>query len=135
MDIRLIRSHEKQRHRKLIASPTYAGFTIFDSDLAAIEVHKTKLVLNKPVYIGMSILDLSNHLMYDFYYLELKKQYGENCSLLYTDTDSLLMEIQTEDVYRDMGENITDYDTSDYRRDHYLQCIDNKTVIGKMKDE
>ena len=119
VDIKLIRSHEEQRLRKLIASPAFAGSTIFDNDLAAIEVHKSKLVLNKPVYIGMSILDLSKHLMYDYYYNNIRKQYGENCSLLYTDTDSLLMEIQTEDVYRDMKENVTDYDTSDYPRDHY----------------
>ena len=100
--------HKKEILRKLIASPGYAGFTIFDNDLAAIEVHESKLILNKPVYIGMSVLDLSKHLMYDFYNLVLKKHYGENCDLLYTDTDSLLLEIQTEDVYRDMGENITD---------------------------
>ena len=124
VDIRLIRSHEKERLGKQIASPSYAGFTLFDSDFAAIEVCKSKLVRNKPVDVGMSILDSSNHLMHDFFYNNIKKQYGENCSLLYTDTDSLLLEIQTEDVYRDMKENITDYDTSDYPRDHYLHSMD-----------
>ena len=66
VDIKLIRSHEEQRLRKLIASPAFAGSTIFDNDLTAIEVHGSKLVLNKPFYVGMSVLDLPKHLMYDF---------------------------------------------------------------------
>ena len=66
-------------------------------------MHKSKLVLNRPVYVGMSILDLSKHLMYDIYYNQMKAQYGASCNLLYTDTDSLLLEIQTEDVYTDMA--------------------------------
>ena len=69
VDIKWIRSHEEQRLRKLIASPAFAGFTIFDNDLTTIEEHESKLVLNKPVYVGMSVLDLSKLLMYDFYYL------------------------------------------------------------------
>ena len=59
---------------------------------------RTVFVLNRPVYVGMSILYLSKHLMCDFYYSQTQVQYGERCQLLYTDTDSLLLEIQTEDV-------------------------------------
>ena len=83
----------------------------------------------------MSILDLSKHLMYDFYYNELKKQYGDRCEVLYTDTDSLLLNIQTEDVYQDMAQNIDWYDTSDFPQDHPLYSSVNKKVLGKMKDE
>ena len=69
--------------------------------------------------------------MYDFFYNHLKKQYGEKCELLYTDTDSLLLEI----VYKDIKENESHYDTSDYKKDHPLHSTVNKKVLGKMKDE
>ncbi|KAK3790228.1 hypothetical protein RRG08_027443 [Elysia crispata] len=108
---------------------------IFDDDLAAVEVHKSRLVLNRPVFVGMSILDLSKTLMYDFYYNQLLAQYGDRCQLLYTDTDSLLLEIQTEDVYRDMFAHAGLYDTSDYPREHPLHSVENKKVLGKMTDE
>ena len=135
VDVKLVRADEDDRLRRLIASPSYARANIFDNDLAAIQMHKSRLLLNRPVYVGMSVLDLSKHLMYDFYYNELKKQYGEHCQLLYTDTDSLLLEIQTEDVYKDMGANADLYDTSDYPKDHPQYSEENKKVVGKMKDE
>ena len=135
VDVRLVRSHEEDKLRRLIASPAFARANIFDDDLAAIQVHKCKLVLNRPMYVGMSILDLSKHLMYDFYYNQFKTQYGESCLLLYTDTDSLLLEIETEDVYKDMAQNQTLYDTSDYPQDHPLYSSANKKVLGKLKDE
>ena len=113
VDVKLIRASEEDKHRHLIASPAFARASTFNDDLAAIQVHKSRLVLNRPVYVGMSILDISKHLMYDFYYNKLKAQYGQSCQLLYTDTDSLLLEIQTEDVYKDMAQNQTLYDTSD----------------------
>ena len=59
--------------------------------------------MNRPVYVGMSILDLSKHLMYGWYYNHLKVQYGDRAELLYTDTDSLVLEVQTEDVYADIA--------------------------------
>ncbi|MEW8491110.1 MAG: DNA polymerase, partial [Candidatus Thiodiazotropha endolucinida] len=135
VDVKLVRSHEGDKLRRLIASPAFARANIFDDDLAAIQVHKSRLVLNRPVYVGMSILDISKHLMYDFYYNKLKAQYGESCQLLYTDTDSLLLEIQTEDVYKDMAQNQTLYDTSDYPQDHPLYSSANKKVLGKLKDD
>ena len=98
VDVKLVRANEDDRLRRLIASPSYARANIFDDNLAAIQMHKSRLVLNRPVYVGMCVLDLSKHLMYDFYYNQLQKQYGERCQLLYTDTDSLLLEIQTENV-------------------------------------
>ena len=66
VDVKLARSHEEDKLRRLIASPAFARANIFDDDLAAIQVHKSRLVLNRPVYVGMSILDLSKHLTYDF---------------------------------------------------------------------
>ena len=96
--MKLVRASEEDKIRRLIASPAFARANIFDDDLAAIQVHKSRLVLNRPVYVGMSILDLSKSLMYDFYYNRMKAQHGDRCQLIYTDTDSLLLEIQTEDV-------------------------------------
>ena len=135
VNVKLVRAGEDDRLRRLIASPSYARANIFDDGLAAIQMHKSRLLLNRPVYVGMSVLDLSKHLMYDFYYNQLKKQYGEHCQLLYTDTDSLLLEIQTENVYEDMGASASLYDTSDYPKDHPQYSEENKKVVGKMKDE
>ena len=128
VDVKLVRADEDDRLRRLIASPSYARANIFDDDLAAIQMHKSRLVLNRPVYVGMSVLDLSKHLMYDLYYNQLKKQYGEHCQLLYTDTDSLLLEIQTEDVYEDIGASAGLYDTSDYPKDHPQYSEENKML-------
>lgn len=135
VDVKLVRSHEEDKLRRLIARPAFAWANIYDDDLAAVQMHKSRLVLNRPIYVGMSILDLSKSLMYDFYYNQMKAQYGDRVELLYTDTDSLLLEIQTEDVYRDMGQHAGLYDTSNYQEDHLLHSTANKKVLGKMKDE
>ena len=83
----------------------------------------------------MTILDNSKILMYDFFYNELKKQYSPRCKLLYTDTDSLLLEIKTVDVYKDIESNRNLYDTSDYPEGHPVKPNANKKVLGKMKHE
>ena len=111
VDIKIVRSNEKDKIRKLVASPLYSRHVIFTNDLVGIDMRKSRLLLNKPVYTGMTILDNSKILMYDFYYNHLKKQYGKKCELLYTDTDSLLLEIETEDVYKDIKANEYHYDT------------------------
>ena len=98
-------------------------------------MRKSRLLFNKPVYTGMTILDNSKILMYDFFYNHLKKQYGKSCDLLYTDTDSLLLEIKTDDVYKDIKSNEYHYDTSGYPKYHPLHSTVNKKVLGKMKDE
>ena len=73
--------------------------------------------------------------MYDWYYNTLKRKYGSNCTLLYTDTDSLLVDLKTPDVYADMESMKTHYDFSDYPKNHLLFSEQNKKVIGKFKDE
>ena len=98
-------------------------------------MHKTRLVLNKPVYTGMTILENSKILMYDFYYNYLNDRYGPKCELIYTDTDSLILNIQTDGVYSDMREDWSLYDTSNYPKDHPLFSGTNKKVLGKIKDE
>ena len=97
-------------------------------------MYKKSLKLDRPVYVGMSILELSKELMYDVYYNKLKKQYASNITMLYTDTYSLLLEIKTEDVYKDMASQ-SYYDTSNYPKDHELYSTKNKMIPGLMKDE
>ena len=81
---------------------------------------KTKLDFDKPVYLGMCILDLSKTLMYDFHYNYIKQKYGDKAKLLLTDTDSLMYEIQTEDFYKDISGDVKDrFDTSGYPPDHF----------------
>ena len=98
-------------------------------------MHRDHILMNRLVYTGMCVLELSKTLMYDFYYNHLEPKYGSNCQLLYKDTDSLLLEIKTEDVYKDMGENLDYHGTSDFPKDHPLHSKMNKKVLGKMKDE
>ena len=98
VDIKVVRTcgnpKEKEQIRKIIAKPNYDRVVIFSEELSALHSHKTRLKLNKPVYVGMCVLDLSKHLMYDWYYNTLKRKYGSQCTLLYTDTDSLLVDLK-----------------------------------------
>ena len=128
VDIRIVHSDETNKIRKLVASPLYSRHVIFTNSLVRISMHKSKLLLNKPVYIGMMILDNNKMAMYDFYYNTQKKQYSPRCELLYTDTDSLVLKIETKDVYKDIKANKSLYDTSDYPKDHSLHSNANKKV-------
>ena len=125
----------KERLRKVIAKPNVKLFKIFHENLAAVEVKKSKLILNRPIYVGMSILNISKAHMYDFFYNHLKPKYGENMKLNFTDTDSFCLEIQTPDVYADMKENSDIFDTSNFPTNHFLYSDKNKKIPGKFKDE
>ena len=130
VDIKLVKTDGSQNEklRKVIAKPTFK-WQLKKS------CQKTKLTLNKLIYVCFSVLDLSKYLMYDWYYNKLKKKYGEHCTLLYTDTDSLLVDIKTKDIYKDMSETKDEYDFSDYPKIHLLYDETSKKVIGKMKEE
>lgn len=114
---------------------SFQSFKIFNDDLASIELHKQKLVLNRPIYVGFSVLDLSKTLMYDFHYNYMKSKYGSRAQLLFTDTDSLCYEITTDDLYHDLKDDKELFDFSAYPRNHSLYDATNKKIIGKMKDE
>ena len=99
---------------------------------------KPKLVFNKPVYLGMCILDLSKTLMYDFHYNYIKQKYGDKAKLLFTDTGGSMYEIQTEDFYKDISADVKHrFDTSDYPPHHPSGIPSglNKKVLGMFKDE
>nr|XP_042911395.1 uncharacterized protein LOC122272170 [Parasteatoda tepidariorum] len=126
---------DKKKALKMMASPSFRCFNIIDDNLVIISRHVTSLTLNRPLYTGFSVLDISKIFIYEFHYLHIKNKYGSNAKLLFTDTDSLCYEIRTEDIYHDMIENIDLYDTSDYPQNHFLYSDKNKKVFGKMKDE
>lgn len=121
---------------KWIARSNFQDRTIFDENLVALHMRKTTLKFNKPITVGMVVLDLSKTLMYEFHYGHMKEKYKDSLKLLYTDTDSFIYDIETEDVYKDMLDDIDLFDTSDYPQDNtYNIPLINKKVIGKMKDE
>ena len=97
VDIRLISTDKVAQ--KLAAKPYYDCCTIFDENLIAVHMKKTKLCFNKLVYLGMIILDLRESLMYDFHYNYIKTKYGDKAKLLFTDTDALAYEIKTKYFY------------------------------------
>ena len=136
VDIKLV-NNEKQAE-KLSAKPNFKHCNIFSEDLVAIHMKKTKLDFDKPVYLGMCILDLSTSLMYDFHYNYIKQKYEDKAKLLLTDIDSLMYEIQTEDFYKDINGDVKDrFDTSGYPPDHPsgIPSGFNKKVLGMFKDE
>ena len=136
VDIKLV--NNKKQAEKLSAKPNFKHCNIFSEDLVAIHMKKTKLDFDKPVYLGMCILDLSKTLMYDFHYSYIKQKYGDKAKLLLTDTDSLMYEIQTEDFYKDINGDVKDrFDTSGYPPGHPsgIPSGFNKKVLGMFKDE
>ncbi|XP_035211028.1 uncharacterized protein LOC118185298 [Stegodyphus dumicola] len=133
VDVQLVNTEKKAK--KLVAAPTFHNFRIFDNDLVGVQRLKNCVSLNRPIYVGFVILELSKYHMYNFHYNHIKKQYGERAKLLFTDTDSLTYEILTEDVYRDMSFHTHLYDMSDYPKTHALYNINNKKKIGCFKDE
>jgi hypothetical protein len=127
--------NDKTKLTKLTARPSFDSFRIFSEDLAAVNMKKTKLYLNRPIYVGFTILDLSKVSMYQFHYEYMKQKYGANAKLLFTDTDSLCYEVKTHDIYQDILEDAELFDTSEYAQGHLLYSTRNKKVLGKMKDE
>ena len=135
-DIKLV--NDEKKAKKLAAKPNYKHCTVFDENLVAMHMKKTKLVFNKPIYLGACILDLSKTLMYDFHYTYMKPKYGADAKLLFTDTDSLAYEVKTEDFYKDIsGDVVSKFDTSNFPKDHPsgIETGHNKKVVGMFKDE
>ena len=118
---------------KCISKPSFISQKIFSKNFIAIHKIKTVLIFNKPIYVGFSILDLSKLLMYEFHYKYIK--YKFDAKSLFTDTDSLVYETKTKDVYEDFYQDKNLFDFSDYPLDSKFFDPVNKKVIGKMKDE
>ena len=118
---------------KYTSRPTHITHKIFDKDFAAIHEIKPVLILNKPIYVGFTVLDLSKWKMCDFHYNFMKKIF--DAELLFTDTDSLTYEIKSEDVYKEFFKHKDLFDFSSYPKYSKFFYETNKKVIGKIKDE
>ena len=135
-DIKLVTTDK--RRNQLASEPNYHTTKYFSENLMAIEMKKTKVKMNKPIYPGISILDISNTLMYEFWYDYIKPKYQDKAKLYYMDTDSFIIHIKTEDFYEDIADDvekwfdICNYDENDKRP---LPMGKNKKVIVLFKDE
>ena len=135
-DIKLVTSNK--RRKRLVSEPNYHSCKKFSNHLMAIEMKKTRVKMNKPLYLGMSILDISKTLMYKFWYDYFKPKYGDRAKLCYTDTDSFIIHIITEDFFEDISIDVESwYDTSNYNENDKrpLPIGKNKKVPGLFKDE
>ena len=112
-DIKLVTTDKKRR--KLVSEPNYHTINLISEDLSIIEMKKSKVKMNKPIYLGLSILEISKTLMYEFWYDYMKPKYNNNVKLCYMDTDSFIMNIKANDFYKDIGNDVENrFDTSNY---------------------
>ena len=135
-DIKLVVTNA--RRKKLVSEPNYHKCKQFSENLMPIEMRKTHVLMNKPIFLGQAILDISKTLMYEFWYDYLKPKYGDKVELCYMDTDSFAIHIETEDFYKYIANDVNKwFDTSKYNKNDYrpLPIGINKKVIDKFKDE
>ena len=135
-DIKLIKS--EKRRKRLVSDGNYHSCKHFSNHLMAIEMKKTRVKMNKPLYLGMSILDISKILMYEFWYNYIIPNYGEKAKLWYADTDSFIIYIKTEDFFEDISNDVEKwFDTSNYDKNDKrpLPIGKNKKVPDLFKDE
>ena len=129
-DMKLVTSDKK--YLKYVMKPNFKDAHPFTKHLFAMEMGKREITMNKPVYFGQAILDLSRTLMYEFHYDYMRPKYGSKV-LYYMDTDSFVYETETEDFYRDIAKDVERrFDTSGYSKDTHRYTSEK---IGLMKDE
>ena len=117
-----------------MSEPNFQTTKFFTENLLAIEMEKIEILMNKPVYLGPSKLELSNILMYEFWYDYTKPKYGENAKVCYMDTESFIIYVKTDDIYKDIAEDVeTRFHTSNFELDRLLPKGKNEKVIGLMK--
>ena len=120
----------------LISKPNFHRRVVFDQDLVAIEMKQTSVTMDKPIYVGMCILELSKTIMYDFHYNHILPDFKDNVNLIYSDTDSYIYLFKKQNIYKYIKQNIHLFDTSDYEPNNvYGIPLKNRKVLGIMKDE
>ena len=136
-DIKLVTDNESRN--KLVFEPNYHTTTQFSENLLAIEMKKTNIIMNKPIYLGQAILDIGKTLMYEFWYNYLKPKYKDKVKLCYMDTDSFIILIFTEDFYKDIANDVDKwFDTSKYDKNDNKPVpigTSSKKVLGMFEDE
>ena len=133
-DIKLVTTDK--RRNQLVSEPNYHTTKWFSKKLLVIEMKKTKAKMNKPIYLGLSILEISKTLMYEIWYDYMKPKYSDNVKLCYLNSDSFIMHIKTEDFYKDIADDVGKrFDTSNYEINRPIDHWKEKKVIGLMKDE
>ena len=127
----------KETYLRTVMKPNFKSGTLFGESLMGCEMGKVKVVMNKLVYLGQAILDISKIIMYEFHYDYMALKYGEALNLCYIDTDSLIYQIETGDFCKDIADDVKErFDTSGgYLPDRPLPVGLNKKVIGLMKNE
>ena len=114
-DSKLVTS--EKRRKRLVSETNYHSCKRFSEHLMAIEMKKTRLEMNKSLYLGMSILDISKTPMPKFWYDCLKPKYGNKTKLCYTDTDNFIIYIKTENFFQDISNDVEKwFDTSNYNK-------------------
>ena len=127
--------NDSKRLKKVCSKPNFQSFKIFNDNLVAASLKKVNVILNRPIYAGFTILEVSKVFMYSFHYDHMKESYGDKAELLFTDTDSLCYAVEVDDWYQEMSKHRHLFDTSNYDKDHCLYSVKNCKVLGKMKDE
>ena len=135
-DIKLVTSHK--RRSILVSEPNYHTSKHISEDLMIIEMKKVEVKINKPIYLGQAILDISKTVMYEFWYNYIKPKYEDKARLCYMDTDSFIMNIKTEDFFKGIADDVErwfhtcNYDEKDKR---LLPIGKNRKVVGLFNDE
>ena len=118
-NIKLVKTDHKRN--KLVSESNYHTMKLISEHLSIIEMKKVKVKMNKPIYLALSILEISKIIMYEFWYDYVKKKYGDMVKLCYMDTDILIMNIKTKDFYKDIAQDVEErFDTSNYDVDRPL---------------
>ena len=126
----------QEAYLKLVMKPNFESGVLFGGNLMGCEMRKIIVVMNKPIYLGQSILNLSQIVVYEFNYDYMKQKYPEGLTLCYMDTESLIYDIETDEFYKDIAEYVKDrFEMSGYNQHRPLPVGLNKKVIGLMKDE
>ena len=133
-DIKLVTTDKRRNY--LASEPNHHTIKWFSECFLAIKIKKIKVKMNQPVYLGLSVSEISKTLMYEFWYDYIKPKYQNSAKLCYMDTDSFIIYIKTEDLYEDIADDVEKrFDTSNYEVNRPLATGKNEKVVRLMKDK
>ena len=115
VDIKLVTTERRRNY--LLSEPNYHSTKFFSENLLAIEMRKTQILINKFVYLGLSILDLSKTVVHKFWYDYVKPKYGEKSRLCYMDTGSSIVYVRTGSIYKDIAKDFSEKNVTETQYD------------------